>query len=90
MHAVEERIESVIEVGSHVDVPVDWIAGNRSQLGPVDVATDTDSHEVNVVTPGSHRLRPRVTWFVRVTAREDDAHVGNVASIACVQPHGTE
>ena len=66
-----------------MDVPVDWVAGNSNQLRPVDVVADTDGDKVNIVTPGGHRLRPGVTWFVRVATREDDTDVGNVASIPC-------
>ena len=77
----EERVESV-EVGSNEYVLVNGIAGNGSQLRVIDVATNADSDEVDVLVPGRDRLRPCVARVVRASVGDDNAHVGNVALIA--------
>ena len=77
----EQRVESV-EVGSNEYVLVDGVTGNGSQLRVVDVATNADSDEVDVLVPGRDRLGPCVTRVVRATVGDDDAHVWNVALIA--------
>ena len=54
-HFIEERVE-VVEAGGDEDVVVDRVTGDGPQLRVVNISTDADSHQVNVLAPDSDGL----------------------------------
>ena len=54
-HFIEERVE-VVEAGGDEDVVVDRVTGDGPQLRVVNISTDADSHQVNVLASDSDGL----------------------------------
>jgi len=82
-HFDEQTVE-VVELPGDERVLVNRVAGDRVQLRLVDVLTDADGDQVDVVTASGDGLEPRVTRGVGATVGDNDADIGHVLLVTCL------